>query len=126
MKIQAHNIRSVMFVVPCRTFSVAAGRGGRPIRTHSAPRGTAGSHTAKEVERIEEGNRILDAMVKILRSLRSANIPFIIENPQSSTLWHDSAFASAAAGTTVDISQCAFGSRARKTTRLLYNTVGER
>ena len=103
--------------IPCRTFSVAQSRGGRAIRCKDHPRGTPGFHTLAELDRIKEGNHILDKSVALLKALNRLAIPYIIENPFTSYLWSDPGMQECLKkGRYTRPHQCAFGAKHRKNT----------
>ena len=119
------NVRSIMLPIPCRTLSVAQSRGGRALRSKEQPRGTTDFHTESELLRIDVGNHILDKCIVLLSTLNQFRIPFIIENPQSSYIWHDSVFAlQIQHGQDLVIHQCALGARHQTAKRLVFCNFG--
>ena len=120
---ERNNIKSIMLPVPCRTFSLAQSRGGKAIRSQAYPRGLPGPHSESALERIRVGNSIVDRAVRLLRVLNKLHIPYIVENPYSSYLWHFASFSECLrGGAKVRVHQCAFGAPYRKDTLLVFMT----
>ena len=121
-----NKIGAIMCATPCPSFSVAVSRSGRALRSQEEPRGKDINMTAEERSRIALGNRCLDATWFLLRIAYKFNISMCVENPMSSYIWWDPAFNNLIQqyrAKLVDVSQCAFGARWRKHTRLLFLNV---
>ena len=119
----AGKLRGVMLPVPCSTFSVAQSRSGRAIRSQDSPRGLPGLNV-REQARVAAGNRILHAVIRLLRILNQYKIPWIIENPTSSYLWWDKGLQTQMRDAVVcPVHQCSFGAPWRKATTLAFGNT---
>ena len=120
----AGKLRGAMLALPCRTFSLAQSRGGRAIRSQAEPRGLAHLTNAEQA-RADEGNRLLDSLYRILDVLNRHRVPYVIENPSRSYLWHDPRLLNLLASRQAlfsRIHQCSYGAPWRKATTLAIVT----
>ena len=80
---------AAMVAAPCTSFTVARAR-TCIIRTKAQPWGLADRSlfSANDLASLENGNKIMKAVVKILNALTQALVPWILENPRSSRMWH--------------------------------------
>ena len=120
---QAGQVAAAMFATPCASFSLAVSRGGQAIRTQSEPRGISGFLTVGERDRVNSGNRTLDATVNMLQVCCKFKIPAILENPRSSYLWWVPTLAKLILdnrAVIADVHQCAFKAHWRKETRFAF------
>jgi hypothetical protein len=114
-------LAGVMFATPCSSFSLAVSRSGKALRSISHPRGLPIPMTAKETARIQAGNHALDATIKMIRCCNRHGIPFALENPASSYMWHDSALQAVLRHAYIAcLDQCAFKARWRKHTKVAF------
>ena len=71
--------------------------------------------------RVREGNKFLDFAIKLIKACTKARVPFALEHPQTSYMWHDARLQAAlrAAGAELFvIHQCQFGTPHRKPTTI--------
>ena len=78
-----------MVAAPCTSFTVARDR-TCIIRTKHEPWGLADRSlfSLNDLSSLENGNRIMKAVINILNALTQACVPWILENPRSSRMWH--------------------------------------
>ena len=88
--INAGAIKLVHFGTPCTTYSSARKNDGGPppLRSRSRPRGLPGI-TGKLKEQLDEGTAFLDITLEIMADLDNNAVPWTLENPASSIMWHD-------------------------------------
>ena len=88
-RIRNHTYDAAMIAAPCTSFSVARDR-TCIIRTKREPWGLADQSrfSANDLAALQNGNRITKAVIKILNALTQAQVPWILENPRSSRMWH--------------------------------------
>ena len=112
-------IAAASLAPPCQSFSIANNSSG-PIRSTSRPRGLPGLPLHKELK-VQQGNRLLRATIRMIHSLGKQGIPFSIEQPRTSYMWQDRRLQQALTLYGVyyaDIDMCAFKTRYRKATRI--------
>ena len=117
-RVDGGEIEAAGLAPPCQTFSVANNPSG-PIRSTSRPRGLPGLPRHKE-EKVQKGNQLLRATIRIIHSLGRHKIPFYLEQPRSSYMWHDARLRRALqlyGAEYADVDMCSFGTRYRKSTR---------
>ena len=86
--ISSKKIVAAMLATPCTSFSVARDR-TRVIRTAVQPWGVDMTGASEnDVKSLISGNATCWATIKILRALNAQRIPWIMENPHSSRIWH--------------------------------------
>jgi hypothetical protein len=126
---QASNnlIAGAMLAPPCSSFSLAISRSGKALRSAAHPRGKPIPLTAVEKDRIELGNKSLDAAIAVIHVLNRFSIPFVFENPSSSYMWHDVPLHAALGNAKlIKVHQCAFGARWRKDTCFAFANIDKR
>ena len=83
-------MKGVMLALPCNSFSLANSRSGKALRSKLEHRGISKEpFTDRERERIDEGNRLLDAGIFLIMQCCLYSVPLCLENPQSSYMWSD-------------------------------------
>ena len=118
---QARRITAMMIATPCSSFSLAQSRGGKALRSQSEPRGISQHVTPAERARIDNGNKVLDASIALIKICSEFSIPYGVENPATSYLWHDEKLINVTKGARhAVVDQCAFGAKWRKRTRLAF------
>jgi hypothetical protein len=126
-KIDAGKIMGVMLALPCSSFSLANSRSGKALRSKIEARGISNAiFTFRERERIEQGNRLLDAGINIIKHCCVRQLPVCLENPSSSFMWSDlrlSRTLQANNAKVYNISQCAFGARWRKENTVAFLNI---
>lgn len=111
------NCRGILFAPPCTTFSSAR---HPAVRSRRRPRGLHGL-VGRDAAQVLEANAIIDRMIVLLRIATTLRIPWLVENPRASILWHDRGVRSViqqAGANLQHIHMCAFGCRWRKPTTL--------
>jgi hypothetical protein len=74
--------------------------------------------TQPESQRLKAGNFALDATIEMIHLCNRFGVPFILENPATSYLWHDpKLFEALGSARHFRFHQCAFGARWKKETR---------
>jgi hypothetical protein len=109
---------------PCTSFSLARDRAGL-IRTKDSPWGLP-NLSEKDQAKVDEGNATLRASLKIIMAFQDLELPWILENPNSSRLWHcDGVKAVAALDSSEKVvtDYCQFGKPWRKRTRFLCGNI---
>ena len=110
--------RGIFAAPPCTTYSCAR----KPaLRSWLRPRGVDGL-VGEERRRVLEANRLIDHLVIILDRASLLEVPWMVENPQSSLLWRERAFRRLRCdpqAQMVNTHLCGFGSPWRKPTSLL-------
>eukprot|EP00974_Lingulodinium_polyedra_P035044 3367784-Lingulodinium_polyedra.AAC.1 len=74
---------------PCTSWSVARNR-TNTIRSRLEPWGVSSPRkpfSDLDCQRLEEGNRTLRATLRVVRALQQQSLPWVLENPASSTMW---------------------------------------
>ena len=80
--------------------------------------------TLRERARIDEGNRALDATIRLTAVCNHFGVPFALENPTSSYMWKDPLLSQALErATKVLLHQCAFGAAWRKATTIAFGNL---
>ena len=116
--VKQKRVLCIMFAPPCLTFTVAR-CSGDPLRSSALPAGLPDLPPKKEAM-VQEANRLVRNMLRLVNAAESMGIAWAIENPHSSFLWKLPRMASLAAAPgvhTVVCDQCLFGARWRKRTR---------
>ena len=114
-------VRSAMIAIPCNSFSLAQSRSGKAIRSKLEPWGVSSDLTESQHSTLRTGNNIVKHVLFLLHLFNHVGLPYIVENPQSSYIWSLPEMKEATAdGISIVCHQCAFGSRSRKATRLLF------
>ena len=116
----------MMMAPPCTSFSIVQ-NSTCPIRSKRYPRGLP-RLPADRKARVRIGKLFLKFVVQVVRVCVRERVPFCIERPQSSYMWHDQVLCQAlnAAGAKYcDIHQCQVGSVHRKATRLAFGCCDE-
>eukprot|EP00959_Pyramimonas_sp_CCMP1952_P458885 9477361-Pyramimonas_sp.AAC.1 len=76
-----------MIALPCTSLTIARDRTFQ-IRSRTQPWGTdLTDATDRDRASLETGNKIIRAVLRILRHLNRYKIPWILENPSTSRLW---------------------------------------
>ena len=116
----------VMLAPPCTTCSQAMFWSGL-LRSKTHPWGRPGlSHQRQR--KVKEANKVLRAVIRIIRICERFRIPWILENPAQSTLWWIPFFSSLLSRTHVPRTVadfCRFGMRWRKRTCFLSGHVAD-
>ena len=121
---QARRIQAMMIATPCSSFSLAQSRGRRALRTQSEPRGKSQRVTPNEQARIDDGNKVLDATIALVKLCNVHRIPYCVENPATSYLWYEIGLADVLKDAKhIIVDQCAFGAKWRKRTRLVFGNL---
>ena len=110
-----------MLPVPCTSFTTARNRTS-VIRSTQEPWGISRQMNEREARSIALGNATAEAALKIIRLLNKYKVPWIVENPRTSYLWHLPelhAVSEAAHGHFRVADFCQFGARWRKKTGFL-------
>ena len=120
----ARRLVGAMLAPPCNTFSIA--QSGR-LRTIHEPWGR--SDLSDELQsKVILGNRLARRALRLARVFHARNIPWILEHPSTSYLWHTPEIAAMLRLHKVEmvtIDQCAFGSAHRKRTTFLCGHCDE-
>ena len=117
---------AAMLATPCTSFSIARNR-THVIRTPAEPWGAnLGTASPKDIACLHSGNATLIATIKLIKLFNRHKIPWIMENPATSRIWHIpellEAFKRANAHwITTDF--CGFGTRWRKRTTLVCGNL---
>ena len=119
--IRAKKVGFVWLAPECRTFSTASGK--RAPRSAEFPMGKPGL-SDKMVRAVRYGNRILEVTCRIAKEALCSGVPWVIENPWQSRMWHAPAILDLRSGlgaSVVDdvLDFCQFGAPWRKRTRLM-------
>ena len=115
----ANRVHSIMLATPCSSFSIAVSRSGVALRSREHPRGIPKPMSLAQLNRIDQGNKALDATIKIIRLCNQHRVPYILENPALAYLWFDPALRCVIINAfIVDVDQCAFKAPWKKTTKL--------
>ena len=122
----SNRIISAMLGPPCTSFSIARNRTS-VIRTAEEPWGiTTRALNEREQTAIDNGNKTTRATIRILRVLNRARVPWILENPASSRMWHIPELQRAcrrASGHFRCTDFCGWGARWRKRTLLMIGNM---
>lgn len=125
--VAAGRVAGAMIPLPCTSFSTARNRTS-VIRSQSEPWGISRIMNDKESLTLREGNAIARATLKILRLLNKYKVPWIVENPRPSYLWHLPELISVAKAAHAHFrigDFCRFGARWRKRTGFLCGNLDE-
>ena len=121
-------VQGIFLATPCRSFSLAR-RAPRDSPMPSAVRSPDciwGFSNLSEKDKVvcQEGNRIARATCRLVRQAIRSNIPFVVENPASSMLWHVPYFRHLIRSNNakfIVLDQSQFGADFRKRTGLLMS-----
>ena len=124
-KIRSGRVYACMIEVPCSTFSIAQSRSGVALRLQNEPRGIATNYIARST-RIKLGNDLLDFTIGVIEMCNEFSVLFAMESPQTSYAWHDRKLKTVLReAELIDVHQCGFGARFRKTTRLTFGNFSK-
>jgi hypothetical protein len=113
-------LRGGCFGPPCTSFSIARDRTSR-IRSALYPWGLP-DLTPHNMIVVKEGNRCLQATIRIILCLHRHKLPWILENPQTSRIWYVTALHNLdkdARVQTYVTDFCRYGAKWRKRTRFM-------
>jgi len=124
--IRSTEVIAMMCAPPCASFSVAQDRSGK-LRDREHPWGLPGLRTEQQA-RVDEGNSVARAILKLARMAERHRLPWIIENPHSSRFWNLPDIAAlrslpSVSESVVDFCMC--GTMWRKRTRFLSGNIEE-
>ena len=114
-------VLAVMLGPPCTSFSVVQNV-NVPLRSRERPRGLANLPEPQRVK-VDLGNQFLDLTIRVIKMCVRLRVPFCLEHPHSSYMWHDPALQAVllrARSRTVMVNHCSFNSPHRKATRLAF------
>ena len=78
----------LMLAPPCSSFSIARNR-TLPIRSTSEPWGKQGILMSdNDTQKILEGNKLARFCLCLMKAAFKHNVPWILEHPTTSDLWH--------------------------------------
>eukprot|EP00959_Pyramimonas_sp_CCMP1952_P048541 1013409-Pyramimonas_sp.AAC.1 len=113
-----------MLAPPCSSWSAARDR-TCPIRSRKFIRGIPGLD-ARDLAKVALGNATLDAALDLARSAQSAGVPWVLENPHTSKMWHDhklKVFVARSRAVSIVTDYCLWGKPWRKRTCFLVGNV---
>ena len=117
-------VSGVCLATPCSSFSIAQSRAGRPIRSRAYPLGLDGLNHVEQL-RVQTGNQLAMASIRIIDLCDKHGLPCILENPATSYLWHlPQLQPHIKNGRIVKFHQCAFKAPWRKHTQTLFINCG--
>ena len=125
--VMTNRVAACMLPVPCTSFTTARNRTS-VIRSTQEPWGISREMNEREARSIALGNATAGAALKIIRLLNKYKVPWIVENPRTSYLWHLPelhAVSQAAHGHFRVADFCQFGARWRKKTGFLCGNIDE-
>ena len=96
----------------------------KTLRSASYPRGLPREFSERERERIEVGNRMLDSTIHLISVCHRHSIPFCLEQPKTSYMWHDRRLQQVLRSSHAvffKVDQCRFGTRWRKPTMFAFS-----
>ena len=128
-----HDVRKLLILAaclapPCTSLSTARHR-TNVIRSRREPWGVSSPvkpFSANDWHSLVTGNATCSACIKLVCWLHKAHIPWCVENPAGSLLWHLPFFAALAQDSrvlSVLVDHCSYGRPWRKRTRLLFGNV---
>ena len=123
--------RNIAIASPCNSHSRARrapawSRFPRKLRSDKAPYGISGLSAADQ-QVCDQGNLLSQRASKIIEECVRCGVAGVEENPRGSYLWQQFARPKLLVrpeNTVVDLDQCAFGARHRKSTRLFFFGTG--
>ena len=125
-------VRAATLATPCTSFTIARrgppplARGPPPpLRSRELPWGLPGL-SEKDVERIRVGNLLARFTIRYALLCLEHLVPFMIENPMTSRLWvlpRMLKLLQKPGAHVVDVDFCQFGTRWRKSTKLVFGNV---
>ncbi len=121
---RAGKLLGCMIAITCRSWSTAR-NWTNVLRSKAEPWGLSQPlrpWSERDLERLAEGNLQLERILPLLHTLVRCNIPFALENPAPSYMWHTpelQAIAEHKHATLAVVDQCAWRRPWRKRTRLL-------
>ena len=124
--LRGREVLAVMMAPPCTSFSIVQ-NSTCPIRSKRYPRGLP-RLPADRKAKVEDEHLFLGFVIRVLRVCVRERVPFCIEHPQSSYMWHDRVLCQALKSANAkycDIHQCQFGSVHRKATRPAFGCCDE-
>ena len=117
----SRQLRAVMLAPECKSWSTMQFL-ATPVRSQSSPWGVPGLAPPRLLA-VQRGNTLMRASLKLIRMLLRFHVPFALEHPGRSLFWATSeaqALERHPAVQSVVIDQCAFGTRWRKRTRIMF------
>ena len=117
---------AAMLATPCTSFSLARNR-TNVIRNRLEPWGIrfpAKPFSERDKASLEMGNRTMRATLVLIRCFEEVGIPWCLENPASSNMWHIPrlvALAKLPHVQLIEVDQCSFGQPWRKRTKLMFS-----
>ena len=114
-----------MFAPPCGSFSNALFWTGR-LRSQEEPWGKSRGLNERQTAKVLEANRITRAVIRLVRAMDRAGLPWIVENPDSSLIWHLPFFRDIVNKSHVEVvraDHCRFGRSWRKRTRFVCGNI---
>ena len=123
--IRRRRCRGGMFAPPCGTFSNALFWTGR-LRSQEEPWGKSRGLNDRQREKVVDANRITRAVLRLIKAMHAAGLPWVIENPDSSLIWHLPYLRDIVLDKKVLVvksDQCRYGRSWRKRTRFVCGNI---
>ena len=117
---------AAMLATPCTSWSMARNR-TNVIRNRLEPWGIrfpAKPLSERDKASLDMGNRTMRATLELIRCFEQEGVPWCLENPATSNMWHVPqlmALARKSHVQLIEVDQCSFGQPWRKRTTLLFS-----